>query len=330
VLNIGQLNPKVPVYQLDYQTQGGVNDPGNRVFFTSASPSFTLQPASQQDKVFLGWFTQPDGGDEVTAINPGDYALRRATAGGVQKIALYAHWGTWRIDYRLGGGQNDPANPTEYGQNSDMPLLPAKRPGYNFAGWFTFLADPTTRVKSVTNPGLSGDLTLYANWQKDPWMSCVSFDSAGGSAIDDICVAKGTRIQAPVPHYPGANFEGWYYLDRDKGVLRLWDFQEPILTDIKLIAKWQVQTIGTVVTENNPPIPLTEGSGADNLTGGMAIGDNTVQKNQRALGGVPKTGAAGEGQSVGLFLAGMLLVCGLGGYQLAKLIRRQAPEFGSR
>jgi uncharacterized repeat protein (TIGR02543 family) len=310
VLNIGQLNPKVPVYQLDYQTQGGVNDPGNRVFFTSASPSFALQPASQQDKVFLGWFTQPDGGDEVTTINPGDYALRRAAVGGVQKIALYAHWGTWKIDYRLGGGQNDPANPTEYGQNSDMPLLPAKRPGYNFAGWSTTSAHPATEVKRITNPGFSGDLTLYANWQKDPNMSCVSFDSAGGSAISDICVVKGTRIQAPIPGHPSANFEGWYYWDAVTGTLRLWDFREAILTDIRLVAKWQTQHNGTVVTEGDPPVPLT-GSGG-----------NSDDRSSRALG-VPKTGAAGEGQSVGLFLAAILLVCGLGSYQLSRLIRRR-------
>ncbi len=71
----------------------------------------------------------------------------------------------------------------------------------------------------------------------EPLKCTVTFDSMGGSEVDDITVPYGTVIEEPEePTKDNANFTGWF-TDYARGYE--FDFSEPITEDITLYAGWQ-------------------------------------------------------------------------------------------
>ncbi len=79
----------------------------------------------------------------------------------------------------------------------------------------------------------------------------VTFDSVGGSDIEDVSVKRGEMF--PEPRYPereGYTFEGWY---KDKDYTNVWDFDtDRVLKDTVLYAKWNAnRNIVTFVTHND-------------------------------------------------------------------------------
>jgi uncharacterized repeat protein (TIGR02543 family) len=88
----------------------------------------------------------------------------------------------------------------------------------------------------------------------------VSFESNGGSVVDDITdVAHGTRIAAPAdPTFEGRVFVGWF---QDQAFNVAWNFAvDRVVADITLYAKWTMITY-TVNFDTD------EGSAVDDITG---------------------------------------------------------------
>ena len=120
-------------------------------------------PAPQLEKyVFLGWFTQREGGEPVTQ----ETRLRSREA-----HTLYAHWEVqtkFTLTLDPNAGLVDPAQVTvtvnePYG---DLPV--PKRDGYDFLGWFTE-AEGGTLVESTAVFTEGEDMTLYAHWEYNPF-----------------------------------------------------------------------------------------------------------------------------------------------------------------
>ena len=155
--------------------------------------------------VFSGWYDAQAGGKQYVDGNGNSTARYDKT----ENCTLYAQWqeapdctvtfdpngGTLNGDATSSGQQNAPIT---------QPTAPT-RTGHTFTGWYKDLA--------CTQPWdfddwVTGDMTLYAGWRANSYT--LSFDTAGGSAIDPIIQDYGTTINAPAaPTKTGYTFIGW-------------------------------------------------------------------------------------------------------------------------
>ena len=114
--------------------------------------------------VFLGWFTQNEGGNQISE----EMLLVSA-----ENHTLYAHWRS-QTEYTVtldanGGRISTYYNHVAIEKNKTYGKLPQPiREGYNFLGWYT---DPVkgTKINSTTKFTGSEDVTLYAHWQYDAY-----------------------------------------------------------------------------------------------------------------------------------------------------------------
>lgn len=92
----------------------------------------------------------------------------------------------------------------------------------------------------------------------------VSFDSNGGSAVDNVTVADGGLLKAPaVPTKTGYSFDGWY---KEAVFTTAWDFDNDTVTgDITLYGKWTT-ALYTVTFDSNGGTEITAVTAAHNST----------------------------------------------------------------
>ena len=111
---------------------------------------------------------------------------------------------------------------------ADRPDDPVKD-GYTFAGWYL------GEEKFDFDTKLNDNITLTARWEvKQEVMYTLSFDSLGGSQIDDILVLEGNILEdVPTPIKDGYTFIGWYYHNKE------FDFSEAIKQDMVLVAHYK-------------------------------------------------------------------------------------------
>ena len=109
--------------------------------------------------------------------------------------------------------------------------IPSKD-GYNFSHWYSEDTDPNTPFDSEVMP--SKNVTLRAKWTALCYV--FSFDSAGGSAVDNVTFCSGEA--APLPPNPpkksGYAFDYWY--EDDETVP--FNFTVLPFRDVALLAKW--------------------------------------------------------------------------------------------
>lgn len=110
------------------------------------------------------------------------------------------------------------------------PEAPTKE-GFSFQGWL--LEGDLFDFSKMT---VYNNSVLVARWAADEGTETVKvrFDTAGGSAMNDIELAKGATLSEPVrrPTRGGYTFEGWYL-----GNAR-YEFGRPVEADLTLTARW--------------------------------------------------------------------------------------------
>lgn len=84
---------------------------------------------------------------------------------------------TYRIDYVLDGGEQNPLNPTEYRSGESVRLYDAYKEGKVFVSWY--LDEELTRPCSTIKSYMEGDLTLYADWRDDPIGKMLTYSVEG-------------------------------------------------------------------------------------------------------------------------------------------------------
>ena len=152
---------------------------------------------------FLGWFTEPSGGTQVTS----ESIVRR-----VDDHALYAHWigNDYWVTFDPNEGECDLDGKwvtfdTEYGE-----LPTPTRAGYTFNGWFTE-RDGGTKIETdtiLTNPQHH---ILYAHWTPNPYT--VTFNANGGRTPSptskSVTYDSAYGALATVTR-TGYTFDGWF------------------------------------------------------------------------------------------------------------------------
>lgn len=167
---------------------------------------------------FKGWNSAADGSGSQYV---GTFAM---PAGG---LTLYAQWtaNQYRISFDSDGGSTVADMLLDY-KTTVTPPSPPSRPGLIFAGW-----QPTL---PATMP--AQDISVKARWTTpkppEPSKYWLRFDSAGGSAVDNLRLTAGSQIHSVTnPSREGYNFVGW-----QPSIPAVMPAQ-----DLTLIAQWQIQ-----------------------------------------------------------------------------------------
>ncbi|NYD28282.1 InlB B-repeat-containing protein [Leucobacter aridicollis] len=213
---------------------------------------------------FAGWFVDAAGTVRY------DFA-----APVVEDVMLYAGWTEIVVEPHTvtfdsaGGSAVDPVTVPD-GEAVAAPVDPV-RDGFTFAGWFV---DAAGTVRYDFAAPVVEDVMLYAGWTEivvEP--HTVTFDSAGGSAVDPVTVPDGEAVAAPVdPVRDGFTFAGWF-VDA-AGTVR-YDFAAPVVEDVTLYAGWTEIATGmppTVPPASSPGTKPGGGSGLPDTGGSDAWG----------------------------------------------------------
>ena len=170
---------------------------------------------------FGGWYT-----DEA-CTNAYDFSQPVT-----KDMTLYAKWtiNTYTVSFDSVGGSYVDEKTVDYNNLVTKPENPTKS-GYTFGGWYE--DEACTNVYDFTIP-VTKDMTLYAKWTINTYK--VSFDSVGGSSVDEKTVDYNTPVTKPEdPTKSGYTFGGWY---EDEAYTNAYDFTMPVAGDMILFAKW--------------------------------------------------------------------------------------------
>ena len=155
--------------------------------------------------VFSGWYDSQIGGKQYVNADGNSTAKYDKT----ENCTLYAQWSDaplCTVTFDPNGGTLTGAATSSEQQNAPIaqPADPT-RTGYTFAGWYQ---DADCTQPWDFDDWVTGDMTLYAGWRANSYT--ITFDTAGGSAIDPITQDYGTTINAPAaPTKTGYTFTGW-------------------------------------------------------------------------------------------------------------------------
>lgn len=144
--------------EITFDANGGqVNTASKFVYY--GQPYGTLPVAEKDNYTFAGWYTEPNGGTQITA---------ETVVSSLVNQTLYAHWTpkTFNVTFNANGGTVSTATKTiTFGDNYGTMPTP-KRDFYNFIGWFT-QADGGEQIFDSTTPTSASDVTLYAHWTQN-------------------------------------------------------------------------------------------------------------------------------------------------------------------
>ncbi|KAK3582599.1 hypothetical protein CHS0354_024153 [Potamilus streckersoni] len=151
------------------------------------------------------------------------------------------------VTFNTNGGSAIDDQTIVSGEKAVMPINPTKS-GYTFAGWYK---DATLiNVFNFATETITEHVTLYAKWNKNSFNQVtVTFNTNGGSAIDDQTIVSGEKAVMPInPTSSGYTFAGWY---RDATLTNAFDFNTPITANITLYAKWKQNPFNQVTVTFN-------------------------------------------------------------------------------
>ncbi len=215
------------MYAVTFDSQGGSAVDAQQV----AYGGYATQPATptRDGYTFVGWTTDAAG------TTP--YGFGMPVTGG---ITLYAKWDDAGATYHtvtihLNDGDDYssdlPQDMTLFVKEGEKLTIPDSAPsrgGYRFAG---LTSDEQRKTDYDAGTAVTADMTLYAKWVKT-WT--VTFDTAGGSAVNSQTVDDGGVAVAPDPSptRDDCRFTGWQYDGKS------YDFGSKVTGDITLTAQW--------------------------------------------------------------------------------------------
>jgi len=186
-------------YKITFDPNGGTVDPLSEE--TDAGGILEELPLPERDGyAFVGWFTEKEGGELVTAETAFGaaatiYAWWKEITGNMYKVTFNAHGGTVSPAFGMTG--------------EDGKLLAAlpipTREGFTFEGWFT--EDATITANTV----FKAHTTVNAVWAINHYT--ITFDPTGGEVEPKTLKTHAhweLLVDLPVPTREGYTFTGWY------------------------------------------------------------------------------------------------------------------------
>ena len=158
----------IKTYSIIYHLNGGTNNTKNPKTYTSEQNALTILDPTKEHYTFNGWYLSETGNEKFVSGNTYN-----------KDLDLYARWSpkTYQVTYNPNGGtlKGATVQSVTYGEKYGT-LRSVEREGYTFLGWYTSLTGTT---KVTENTICSGDIVLYAHWQK------VEVPDAGDDKKDD-------------------------------------------------------------------------------------------------------------------------------------------------
>ena len=235
---------------IELHSDGGIPFEQSYIIAKKGEKVFDLLPKDSEESneyEFLGWFTEKDGGEQIT----------EDTLAPKKDTTYYAHWAgieTYTIQYNLNGGSMT-GQKTEYTIRTETFTLPEpSKDGYSFRGWTG--SNGTTPQTSVTIPkGSRGNRNYTANWEANTYTVTYNknaTDATGtmtnGTATFDANFTPATNGFTRT----GYTFNGWNTEADGSGTA--WTAgtaqKYTIPENITLYAQWTANTY-TVAFDNN-------------------------------------------------------------------------------
>lgn len=145
----------IPTYTVSYDVNGGNGSYSPTTVKEGEKITLPADP-TRDGYEFLGWFTAPTDGGRVTENTIVTGAM-----------TIYAHWDeietTFTLTYDTDGGEH--IDSVTLADGDRLPLPTPTRRGYTFLGWYDAKTGGN-RLTSGTST-ISGDMTVYARWQKE-------------------------------------------------------------------------------------------------------------------------------------------------------------------
>ena len=174
-----------------------------------------------------------EGFDFVSWIDKNERPIYDEALLTCEDVELKANWATktFKVSFEPKGGSTTGSITVECGKTLTLPNNPYKK-GYKFVSW----VDKNERA--ILNDALLAceDVTLYANWEEEIKKFKVTFDSKGGTKVNNMEIECGKTLKLPAnPTKEGYNFVTWE--DQNETPI----LNEALLTceDIVLYAKWE-------------------------------------------------------------------------------------------
>lgn len=172
-------------FTVTFHANGG-NTPVNTTVVTYGRPYGKLPIPTREEYGFIGWFTAPKGGTQITDTTIVDLQTSQV---------LYAHWGFLYTLYFDANGGTVSQESMLVTEDTCYRVLPTPvRSGYRFMGWYTEqIEGEVITADMLVVP--QNRLTLYAHWKKN---CTISFDANGGSsAPTKMTVRAGEPVVLP-------------------------------------------------------------------------------------------------------------------------------------
>ncbi len=209
--------------------------------------SCAVQPddPTRDGYVFTGWYT------DAACTTAFDFATPI-----MDNIMLFAGWAAiYTVTFDSQGGSEVAPQSVVEGECATRPADPT-RYSYAFTGWYT--DEACTTAFSFDTP-ITGDITLYAGWQRVPTEDevVVTFETNGGTQIDPQFVVKGEcAVQPANPERDGFEFNGWF---ADEACTQPFDFSTPIEMSTIIYAGWMpVEYYITIVNSEGGTISASQ------------------------------------------------------------------------
>ena len=144
-------------YVLKYDSQGGTEVPAS-TFQTGGSVNLAAAP-TRPGYSFIGWFGAAKDGSPLASPH---------TPGVTNDVTVFAQWkpNGYKVTFDAQGGSPVADGTYQTAGCLDLPAAPA-RDGYTFTGWFAAATGGSSSASPLCPTDL-GDLTLYAQWAKNP------------------------------------------------------------------------------------------------------------------------------------------------------------------
>ncbi len=244
-----------PVVSFYYQNADGtVNiDPVGReiVYRGQTVERLDGYTPQQRGSVFAGWYVFTFNNDN--SISLGDAYIFGSTT--TSSINLITQWEgkQYHVTFDSNGGTpaSSTMDVTGHAAEANITANPVKE-GYRLLGWtyeqngdVLFTDKISLPLSADVDLSDNADITLYAKWVQ---RFTVSFDSAGGTAVESQTVDGDGKIVAPAnPTKPATattfyTFAGWYVGSSQA----TYDFNTPVTESFTLTAHWTETGIYTV------------------------------------------------------------------------------------